>query len=101
MITIGKVNPSTFSMDGLSAMRLGWDIFEAEGSMYNENGDRKFQLQKEDESYKFDNDWQAAQAMLKSGYAYHVMTFLERKSPAEFHDIRTQTGRFDPELYGE
>ncbi|RUU78224.1 hypothetical protein [Mesorhizobium sp. M7A.F.Ca.MR.362.00.0.0] len=77
------------------AQREGWDIFEASGSMLNENGDRPFQLQALDESDKFVGDerdskaWDHVYNLAHVGSLLHqqALNFLKEHSLPEFEAI--------------
>ncbi|MBN9548496.1 MAG: hypothetical protein J0H31_06330 [Alphaproteobacteria bacterium] len=78
-----------------AAQAEGWDIFEAEGSISNENGDRPFQLQALDDSDIFtghnrDVDaWRHVYTKAQAGSPLHqqALDFLREHSPAEYEAI--------------
>lgn len=67
----------------------GWDIFEAEGSIQNENGDRPFQLQRLDEADILVDDMAAWTLVWNGTEDRHrkVIEFLKQHSPAEYAAI--------------
>ncbi|TIW53840.1 MAG: hypothetical protein E5V54_24060 [Mesorhizobium sp.] len=77
------------------AQAEGWDIFEASGSISNENGDREFQLQALDDSDIFTGEtrdidaWRHVytQAFAGSALHQHALNFLREHSPGEYEAI--------------
>ncbi|TGT64053.1 MULTISPECIES: hypothetical protein [unclassified Mesorhizobium] len=77
------------------AQAEGWDIFEASGSISNENGDREFQLQALDDSDIFTGEtrdvdaWRHVHAKAQTGSPLHqqALAFLREHSPGEYEAI--------------
>lgn len=77
------------------AQAEGWDIFEASGSISNENGDREFQLQALDDSDVFTGEtrdvdaWRHVYTQAQAGSPLHqqALAFLREHSPAEHEAI--------------
>lgn len=72
----------------------GWDIFLADGSIQNENGDREFQLQRLDEEAILPDDEAAWRLVWGSEKPHHqkALAFLKEHSPAEYADIEKTLG---------
>lgn len=70
----------------------GWEIFEASGSVQNDNGDRPFQLQRLDEEAILPDDVTAWAIVLRRAHGgsephQKALNFLREHSPAEFEAI--------------
>lgn len=88
--------PTAWSFDQQeNAQAEGWDIFEASGSMQNEDGRSPFQLQKIDESGILESDqdaWRLVFKRAEEGSALHVaaVEFLRTQSPGEYELIQKE-----------
>lgn len=70
----------------------GWDVFNAEGSSLNENGDRPYQLQRWDEVDLFDSDEDAMKHVRRradEGSELHMaaLAYLKAESRPEYDEI--------------
>ncbi|TPL66588.1 hypothetical protein [Mesorhizobium sp. B2-4-1] len=91
------------------AQAEGWDIFEASGSILNENGDHPFQLQACDESDAFTGDmrdmkaWNHVYTKAHAGSRLHqqALNFLKEQSEPEFEAIISECSPDGRELNEE
>jgi hypothetical protein len=82
-----------------TAQREGWFISDCGGYKDLDGLPRPWQLQRDDEASRFEDDksaWAYVHSLATAGSAYHqsALSFLQRHCPAEYADIlKTVSGK--------